>query len=607
MLRFLVDFYTQRRIYRKQIAAVVTELLHVDSWLDALRKEAALCELPGDFAQLLSEREQERKEEAEYLETEDDQATDDPSSPNRTPQSSMDDAVSAQAPPLAEIHASDPSMPSSSPKDRKESRQSKDRTKPKRSHVRAAIRKAADPAGISLPIRAELSGSVSGGVTQDDLDAVCALLEQALSEIEACGFTASDADKAATAFETFRRAVVQVVSGTISKIDGTVIERIEPKPRILQFLVDMYERHQKFRSRITSTLMRLLNFDGWRAAADEDQSVHAVVHDFQDMRKVSTMSAGGTMLTLTTVAATAVKNGGVGALYVQILAGYDLRPADSNGTSDPYARARVGGRTQRTHVITDTLNPTWNANPFIFEVQSFEASLKIEVLDSDFFKDDPLGDVEVSLAHPPVSDFIVVRRLLDNAPHGEIEVKLLFVAGEPGSSQGASQAGYEIGTRERAVTLSQGQKEVGPGDESSSRARAAPACATPWTPWGPVEAVAKSGPTTPRQIVKPTNPFAAKADAAQGSKNSPRNNTPVRAVHDIWGDVSPRQAVHGTSAWSTGSVTSVKGSGSPPTNASGAWPPVTAPAAPVKPTNPFLAEPKPAAPPANARNPFAQA
>ena len=58
--------------------------------------------------------------------------------------------------------------------------------------------------------------------------------------------------------------------GEISKQDGNFLEKLEPKGKILDFLADMYERHQKYRSRVTSTLTQLLNFDSWNTAADND-------------------------------------------------------------------------------------------------------------------------------------------------------------------------------------------------------------------------------------------------------------------------------------------------------------------------------------------------
>jgi hypothetical protein len=331
------------------------------------------------------------------------------------------------------------------------------------------------------------TGHYEGGnikLTKNEHDAVCDLLEKGKKQMEALDFSAAERDIAISAFETFRRAVQQVVNSTLSKQDDNVLDRLEPKGRILEFLVDMYELHQKYRSRVTSTLMRLLNFDGWRYAAESDDSVKAAVADFQDMRALGTVnSVGAVSLNLKSAAANAVARGGVGALYVQMIAGYNLLIADSNGTSDPYVRVRLGGRTQRTHVINDCLNPKWDANPFIFEVSSIDAVLKLECLDSDVFKDDPLGDLEISVAQAPVdSESSVMRCALNNVPHGELEFKLLYLPGK-GSPQEPELTTHEqtAELEESCASNCEAQNEAVASDDQNLQPSA-----KLWTPWGAI-------------------------------------------------------------------------------------------------------------------------
>merc|ERR1711920_136290 len=60
------------------------------------------------------------------------------------------------------------------------------------------------------------------------------------------------------------------------------LEQVEQKSKILDFMIDFSAHQRKYRSRVTSTLIRLLDFDDWRAAVDADPSVRAAVREITD-------------------------------------------------------------------------------------------------------------------------------------------------------------------------------------------------------------------------------------------------------------------------------------------------------------------------------------
>ena len=105
-----------------------------------------------------------------------------------------------------------------------------------------------------------------------------------------------------------------------------------------------------------------------------------------------------------------------GRLHVHVLRAEGLLAADANGKSDPYCTLRVSqrdretgrpgfleGPVQRTSVRPETLQPVWGER-FAFEGVSRSPArapvLLVEVWDKDRFDaDDPLGQLEVPLAH----------------------------------------------------------------------------------------------------------------------------------------------------------------------------------------------------------------
>lgn len=261
VLRFLVDFHGQRRIFRKQIVAVVDELLHVDSWRRALGSDSELCsQLPDDLARLLSSR-QSRGPEFVSLSQESPSVSHARSASSGSAWAVAPEALAAPSLPLQRPMAS-------SPVEQAPVQRADPVAQQQNGLRRQRLSKA-----CFLPIRVA-APSVSGNVilSKSDLNDIFKLLEHGRIQIEKLDFSAADADPAISAFETFRRAVQQAMNTTTSsKHDPNLLEKLEPKGKILDFLVDMYERHQKYRSRVTGTISRLLNFDSWNHAADNEE------------------------------------------------------------------------------------------------------------------------------------------------------------------------------------------------------------------------------------------------------------------------------------------------------------------------------------------------
>lgn len=89
-----------------------------------------------------------------------------------------------------------------------------------------------------------------------------------------------------------------------------------------------------------------------------------------------------------------------GILRVLLRRGYGLRPADSNGYSDPYVVLSCGGQVHVSRVVTRTLDPVWNQEfEFVGPLSDFHTSgLSLIFYDQDLYsKDDGLGHVHVSL------------------------------------------------------------------------------------------------------------------------------------------------------------------------------------------------------------------
>lgn len=260
VLRFLVEFYMQRRIFRKQVAGVVDELLSVNSWLLTLKEDKILSDtLPDELARLLAEKQERRVKSLEEC------------IPSAFPKLTSHSQSLSKEPPSAQQASTTPQKASRAEEFAAPSETQEFSLKA----LGKAAARSAEQAGLGLrrqrlaaacmlkDVALPSAGSIV--LSRQQQDVLYGLLEHGRAQMESLGFTAADKDQAIPAFETFRRAVQQAVS---SKQDENALEKLETKGKILDFLVDMYERHQKYRSRVTSTLTRLLNFDSWNRAAD---------------------------------------------------------------------------------------------------------------------------------------------------------------------------------------------------------------------------------------------------------------------------------------------------------------------------------------------------
>jgi len=263
VLNFLCVLHEKKRVYRKHIVAVAAVLLQDPTWLAALKGDAALCSsLPHELQALLGE-------DGIGLQT-------------------------SKAPPLLQDVPDTPQ------------------------HVAHDVAQDAVQA---------IAKTAEGNVVEADKmqapppsTAHLEMLMKAQSKMEALDYSADVGDDAIDAFEQFRKAVVQVASSKSEEERGA-LGQLEPKDRLLQFLVDFYARQRKYRLRITSILVPLLYFEEWLEAAKQDSLVYAsireLVPDSMNEPKIPIITrSAGVAINLQTAAKTAAARGSAGALYV---------------------------------------------------------------------------------------------------------------------------------------------------------------------------------------------------------------------------------------------------------------------------------------------------
>ena len=87
-------------------------------------------------------------------------------------------------------------------------------------------------------------------------------------------------------------------------------------------------------------------------------------------------------------------------LHIELQNARNLKAADSNGKSDPYAVMKVGDCGVKSATIKKELNPVWNAvyevgvTPELRQLGAFN----IEVFDKDLFTDDSIGKASLPLS-----------------------------------------------------------------------------------------------------------------------------------------------------------------------------------------------------------------
>jgi len=86
-------------------------------------------------------------------------------------------------------------------------------------------------------------------------------------------------------------------------------------------------------------------------------------------------------------------------LLIELIEGIDLPPKDREGTSDPYAVLKIGGReVGESKVIQKTLAPKWNEKFTVEVLDPSKESLEFSVFDKDFIGKDAIGTVTVALS-----------------------------------------------------------------------------------------------------------------------------------------------------------------------------------------------------------------
>jgi len=380
VITLLLALSTKRKILRAQVAATISLLLHVDSWREAIKKDTKLCSLlPAEIRQEF------------HLNP---ATTEETSSPSTATAGSVPAAPPASAIPWT------PPQPGASP--------------------------------------AEVEASLK-------------LLKASVAAIEQLNFNAADksaGDVAMVAFEQFRKAVTWTVH-TRGNEDDLVLASLEPKDPIMEFLTDFYDISKKHRLRIASVFTILLAFPEWHAAAERNGLLHPVVRhllvkeetvDDKGAEKLN-QNTSKTTPDLAAEASSAMAHGAEGVLYIRAIAAHNLVNKDAGGKdlSDPFVRITVDGRSKRSQIVCDNVNPVWNSAPFMFSVPAGSVLVQIDVLDSDITSDDRLGSIQMCVDDVPIrSDPSVLpqaeqgqlvqssRHRLEGVPHGELELELLY-------------------------------------------------------------------------------------------------------------------------------------------------------------------------------------
>jgi len=455
IMEFLFGVFEAKQIYRRQVSGVLTVLLKVDAWLEALTENKDLCaRMPEELsacmptctiAAPLKPLSSYRKLASQSKVT--DNASDHgsflqgslPESPRGFGEPEPETGSSIESPYLSRRHIGPspsltPSPMSAILRPRSPVRTPQRHLSPRTREIRKAVAAAA--------VR-----NVGKRQTYSTAPTTMELLADSKKHLEALDFRSSGGmDEVFAAFETFRKALVHIKS----KADEYMLEQFEPKHETLEFLVCLYECKRKYRSRIADVLVRLLSFERWRASAAAEMSVLAIVQDWdayyidEAVQVAPEMSIGGA---LQEAALAAAARGSIGSLCVQVIAAHNLVGVSSGGHSDMcYVRLSFGHVLKRTHKVSEHHNPAWHSMPLFFDVPHTDAMLKCEVLVvSNLPGERSLGTFSAGspglhVCGEPASN----RYPLVGVPHGELELKLAFVRWEPSRSPNPLREELEI-------------------------------------------------------------------------------------------------------------------------------------------------------------------
>nr|XP_045729177.1 extended synaptotagmin-1 [Mirounga angustirostris] len=128
-------------------------------------------------------------------------------------------------------------------------------------------------------------------------------------------------------------------------------------------------------------------------------------------------------------------------LRIHVLEAQDLIAKDRflgglvKGKSDPYVKLKLAGRSFRSRVVREDLNPRWNE---VFEVIVTSIpgqELDIEVFDKDLDKDDFLGRCKVSLTAVLNTGFLDEWLTLEDVPSGRLHLRLERLTPRPTAAE----------------------------------------------------------------------------------------------------------------------------------------------------------------------------
>jgi len=120
-------------------------------------------------------------------------------------------------------------------------------------------------------------------------------------------------------------------------------------------------------------------------------------------------------------------------LFVHLKGGHNLPGKKQNGSSDPYAKFLMNGKTvHRSKTVHKELNPSWDES-FMVSVPNLAANMEIKIFNHNLVKDDIIGSYSldlVSLSKNKSLDIKVALEESGTGPHenaGEISVGLNLV------------------------------------------------------------------------------------------------------------------------------------------------------------------------------------
>lgn len=121
-------------------------------------------------------------------------------------------------------------------------------------------------------------------------------------------------------------------------------------------------------------------------------------------------------------------------LRVQVLGATNLKNLDTGlfgDLSDPYVKVKVGQTEHKTPTINDNLNPVWKDNNlFDFKVGVEDTTLYLKVMNSNYIKDDSLGEAELDLRTMQAGEWCHVRQPLNGGMGGEVDVNVFLKLNE---------------------------------------------------------------------------------------------------------------------------------------------------------------------------------